>query len=146
MITDKKNWEEIILSSGILIRLMVGSVFLSEGIQKFLYSEIRGVGRFIKIGIPYPEFTGPFVGSFEILCGVLILIGLYTRKASVPLIIIMLIAIVSTKISILFESGFWQFAHDARTDFAMLLGSIYLSIAGGGTWSVDALLPKKFKY
>ena len=145
MITDKKNWEERILSSGILIRLMVGSVFLSEGIQKFLYPEIRGVGRFIRIGIPYPEFTGPFVGSFEILCGILILIGLCTRKTSVPLIIIMLVAIVSTKTPILFESGFWQMAHDARTDFAMLLGSFYLFIAGGGAWSVDALLKKKIR-
>ena len=145
MITDKKNWEERILSSGILIRLMVGSVFLSEGIQKFLYPEIRGVGRFIRIGIPYPEFTGPFVGSFEILCGILILIGLCTRKTSVPLIIIMLVAIVSTKIPILFESGFWQMAHDARTDFAMLLGSSYLFIVGGGAWSVDALLKKKIR-
>ncbi len=145
MITDKKNWEERILSSGILIRLMVGSVFLSEGIQKFLYPEIRGVGRFIRIGIPYPEFTGPFVGSFEILCGILILIGLCTRKTSVPLIIIMLVAIVSTKIPILFESGFWQMAHDARTDFAMLLGSFYLFIVGGGAWSVDALLKKKIR-
>ncbi len=145
MITDKKNWEERILSSEILIRLMVGSVFLSEGIQKFLYPEIRGVGRFIRIGIPYPEFTGPFVGSFEILCGILILIGLCTRKTSVPLIIIMLVAIVSTKIPILFESGFWQMAHDARTDFAMLLGSFYLFIVGGGAWSVDALLKKKIR-
>jgi len=62
-----------------LVRLIVGPIFLSEGIQKFLYPDENGVGRFAKIGIPWPEFTGPFVGVVEIVCGTLILIGLLTR-------------------------------------------------------------------
>lgn len=95
---------------------MVGFVFLSEGIQKFRYPEIRGAGRFIKISIPYSEFFGYFVPTFEIVCGVLILIGLYTRLASIPLIIIMLTAIISSKIPILLNEGFWQMAHAARKD------------------------------
>ena len=60
----------------IIIRLIVGAVFLSEGIQKFLFPAIRGAGRFEKIGLPSPEFLGGFVGTFEILCGALILMGL----------------------------------------------------------------------
>ena len=74
----------------ILIRLMVGAVFLSEGIQKFLFTDTRGAGRFEKIGLPYPEFLGSFVGTFEVICGFLLLIGLFTRLASLPLIVIML--------------------------------------------------------
>jgi uncharacterized membrane protein YphA (DoxX/SURF4 family) len=100
----------------LLIRLMVGTVFLSEGIQKFLFPDALGVGRFIKIGLPAPEFLGYFVGSFEVLCGILLLIGLFTRYAAVPLIIIMLVAIGSTKIPILIKDGFWKMAHEARTD------------------------------
>ncbi|MFO7445796.1 MAG: DoxX family protein, partial [Ignavibacteriaceae bacterium] len=85
----------------LLIRLMTGTVFLSEGIQKFLYPGERGVGRFIKIGLPAPEFFGYFVPSFEVICGTLVLIGLFTRLASIPLIIIMIVAIITTKIPIL---------------------------------------------
>jgi len=121
----------------LLIRLMVGAVFLSEGIQKFLFPDQLGVGRFIKIGLPFPEFFGYFVPTFEIACGVLILIGLFTRLASIPLIIIMLVAIISTKIPILLNDGFWKMVHDARTDWSMLLGSIFLLIIGAGKFSVD---------
>lgn len=127
----------------ILIRGMVGAVFLSEGIQKFLDPAARGTGRFIKIGIPYPEVMGPFVGGVEIVCGSLILLGLLTRLAAVPLIITMLVAIASTKIPILLADGFWKMAHDARTDYAMLLGSIFLLIVGAGPWSLDRLLTRK---
>ena len=81
----------------IIIRLMVGAVFLSEGIQKFLFPAIRGAGRFEKIGLPSPEFLGAFVGTFEIVCGTLILLGLLTRLASVLTLVIMLVAIVTTK-------------------------------------------------
>ena len=136
-----------------LIRLMVGGVFLSEGIQKFLEPASRGVGRFAKIGIPWPEFTGPFVGGVETVCGALILLGLATRIAAIPLIIDMLVAIVSTKIPILLGHGFWGFglrelssygfwsmAHESRTDFAMLLGAIYLLIVGAGPWALDTRL------
>ena len=126
----------------ILIRLMVGAVFLSEGIQKFLFADTLGAGRFEKIGLPSPEFLGVFVGSFEIVCGLLILIGLLTRLASIPLIIIMLVAIVTTKSEVLAEKGFWEMMHGSRTDWSMLLGSIFLLIKGGGFWSADKILKK----
>ena len=127
-------------ASTILIRLMVGCVFLSEGIQKFLFPADIGSGRFAKIGLPASEFLGPFVGSFEIICGLLVILGFFTRIAVIPLIIIMLVAIASTKIPILLESGFWKMAHDSRTDFAMLLGSLFLLINGAGPVSIDARL------
>ena len=121
----------------ILIRFMVGFVFLSEGIQKFLFPATRGAGRFEKIGLPSPEFLGSFVGAFEILCGALVLLGLFTRLASVPLIIIMIVAIATTKSEVLATKGFWEMMHGSRTDWAMLLGSIFLLIKGGGLWSLD---------
>jgi uncharacterized membrane protein YphA (DoxX/SURF4 family) len=124
----------------ILIRLMVGAVFLSEGIQKFLFADALGAGRFAKIGLPWPDFLGSFVGSFEIVCGTLVLLGLLTRLAGIPLIIIMLVAIATTKAEILAEKGFWEMMHGSRTDWAMLLGSIFLFIKGGGLWSLDKRL------
>jgi putative oxidoreductase len=124
----------------ILIRLMVGAVFLSEGIQKFLFADALGAGRFAKIGLPWPEFLGSFVGSFEIVCGTLVLLGLMTRLAGIPLIIIMLVAISTTKAEILADKGFWEMMHGSRTDWAMLLGSIFLFIKGGGLWSLDKRL------
>jgi uncharacterized membrane protein YphA (DoxX/SURF4 family) len=143
-------------ASAILIRQVVGGVFLSEGIQKFLYPAENGVARFTKIGIPAPEVMAPFVGVVEIVCGALILIGLLTRLAAIPLIINMLVAILSTKIPILLGHGFWGFslrtlpyygfwgmAHEARTDFAMLFSSIFLLIVGAGAWSLDARLRRQ---
>jgi uncharacterized membrane protein YphA (DoxX/SURF4 family) len=126
----------------IMIRLMVGLVFLSEGIQKFLLPESVGAGRFTKIGLPEPELLAGLVGSFEILCGVLIVLGLLTRLAVLPTITIMLVALFVTKLPILMESGFWKMAHDSRTDFSMLLGSIFLLIVGAGSWSLDARLSR----
>jgi putative oxidoreductase len=143
-------------ASVILIRLVVGAVFLSEGIQKFLFANDLGVGRFIKIGIPAPQIMAPFVGVIEIVCGTLIILGLLTRLAAIPLIIDMLVAILSTKIPILLGHGFWRFslsklpsygfwsmAHEARVDCAMLLGSIFLLIIGAGAWSIDARLSSR---
>lgn len=140
----------------ILIRLVVGGVFLSEGIQKFLFPADLAAGRFAKIGIPVPGIMGPFVGIVEIVCGGLIIIGLLTRLASVALIIDMLVAICTTKIPILLGHGYWRFAlaklpsygfwsmaHEARVDFAMLLTSIFLLIVGAGAWSVDAYLSRR---
>jgi putative oxidoreductase len=134
----------------ILIRLMVGAVFLSEGIQKFLYSESLGVGRFAKIGIPSPDVMAPFVGVVEVVCGSLVLVGLGTRLAAVPLLITISVAVLSTKVPILLGHGFWGFeppkldrygfwatAHEARTDFSMWLGLAYLLVVGGGRWSLD---------
>lgn len=127
----------------LLIRLMVGAVFLSEGIQKFLFPEIRGAGRFEKIGLPAPEFLGDFVGTFEVLCGVLILFGLLTRLAAIPLILIMLVAIATTKAEVLAQQGFWEMLHGSRTDWAMLLGNLFLLIKGGGFASLDRMLHSK---
>jgi uncharacterized membrane protein YphA (DoxX/SURF4 family) len=121
----------------VLIRLMVGAVFLSEGIQKFLFPEALGAGRFAKIGLPFPEFLASFTGTFEILCGALILIGFFTRLASIPLTIIMLVAISTTKMTILANQGFWAMLHESRTDWAMLLGCIFLLIKGAGYFSFD---------
>lgn len=119
------------------VRLMVGNVFLSEGIQKFLFQEALGVGRFIKIGIPAPQIMAPFVGVVEIVFGALILLGLFTRLAAVPLAINILVAIATTKIPMLFDGGFWKMAHEARVDWSMLLGLICLLLVGGGRWSLD---------
>jgi len=127
-------------SSVVLVRLIVGAVFLSEGIQKFLYPAELGVGRFAKIGLPSPEFLAPFVGTFEIACGLLVLLGLFTRLAALPLIAIMLVALTSTKLPMLATRGFWAMAHEARTDWSMLLGSAFLLIVGAGAWSLDAML------
>jgi putative oxidoreductase len=122
----------------ILVRLIVGGVFLTEGIQKFLFPGELGVGRFTKIGIPFPEVMAPFVGVVEILGGVLLLAGLLTRLATIPLIIDMLVAIESTKIPVLLKDGPWKMIHESRLDGSMLLGSIFLLIAGAGAWSLDA--------
>lgn len=127
----------------ILVRLLVGAVFLSEGIQKFLFPDDLGVGRFTKIGIPRPEVMAPFVGVVEIVCGALLILSLLTRLAAIPLIIDMLVAIVTTKIPILRDKGLWSLAHEARTDYCMLLGSIFLLIVGAGVWSLDARLTAK---
>jgi putative oxidoreductase len=153
------NWFGVVLATrapgwSILVRLIVGLVvFFPEGIQKLIFPAILGAGRFANIGIPYPELMGPFVGVLETICGALIILGLFTRLAAVPLIIIMIVAIVSTKIPILLghdfwifqvpklpRYGFWSAAHEARADLCMLLGSIYLLIEGAGAWSLDALL------
>jgi putative oxidoreductase len=122
----------------VLVQLLVGLVFLSEGIQKFLFPETLGVGRFTKIGIPAPEFLAPFVGAVEIGCGLLVVLGLVTRQAAVPLLIDILVAIVTTKTPMLLKSGFWATAHEARTDYSMLLGLSFLLVVGGGPWSLDA--------
>ena len=137
----------------ILVRLSLAGVFVLEGIQKLIYPEILGAGRFERIGIPAPEIMGPFVGWVELICGGLILVGLFSRLAAVPLIITMLVAIFTTKIAILLgpefmgfslrnldRYGFWSFSHETRTDWAMLLGAIYVMLAGGGRWSVDKRL------
>jgi putative oxidoreductase len=127
-------------ASVLLIRLLVGAVVLSEGIQKFLFPNELGVGRFLKIGIPAPQIMAPFVGVVEIVCGILIIFGLLTRLAAILLTANMIVAIASTKIPILLKSGFWAMAHEARADYSMLLGSIFLLIVGAGAWSLDKKL------
>ena len=138
----------------ILIRLQVGlMVFFPEGIQKLIHPDILGAGRFARIGIPFPDLMGPFVGVVETVCGLLLIVGLLTRLAAIPLIIIMIVAFVSTKLPILLghdvrmfhlaadikRTGFWSMMHEGRADLTMLLGCVYLDIVGAGPWSVDAL-------
>ena len=124
--------------SVVLIRLLVGAVFLAEGIQKFLFPAALGVGRFAKIGLPAPTFLAPFVGVVEVTCGALLIAGLLTRWAAVPLLIDMTVAIATTKIPMLHTQGFWAMAHEARTDWCMFLGALFLLIVGPGAWSIDA--------
>jgi uncharacterized membrane protein YphA (DoxX/SURF4 family) len=124
----------------ILVRLVVGAVFLSEGIQKFLFPDALGVGRFAKIGIPSPEVMAPFDGVVEIVCGSMLIFGLLTRLASIPLLIDITVAIVTTKIPMLMKDGFWKMAHESRVDYAMLLGLCFLIVVGSGPLSLDARL------
>jgi putative oxidoreductase len=124
----------------VLIRLMVGAVFLSEGIQKFLFADQLGAGRFLKIGLPAPDILGPFVAICEIACGCLVLLGLVTRIAVIPLLVIMAVALITTKWPMLGAQGFWYMAHESRTDWSMTLGSLYLLVVGAGPRSLDALL------
>lgn len=137
----------------ILIRLAAGGVFFVEGVLKFLYPAQLGAGRFAKIGIPSPEVMGPFVATVETVCGALIMLGLLTRPAAILLLIDISVAILSTKIPILLGSRFGPFSlpradhygllgmvHEARTDFSMLLGLLFLLIVGAGRWSLDRRL------
>src|SRR5579863_96005 len=141
----------------LLIRLLVGLVvFFPEGLQKLIFPQLLGAGRFAMIGIPWPEVLGPFVGVVETVCGALIILGLLTRLAAIPLIIIMIVALISTKLPILLghdvgmfhlaanikRLGFWSAAHESRADLTMLLGCIYLLIVGAGKWSVDHAIPR----
>src|SRR5674476_343713 len=121
----------------IIPRIVVGFVFLTEGIQKYLFPELLGTGRFLKIGFGNPAFWAYFTGSFEIVCGIFILFGLLTRLASIPLFIIMTVAFVTTKYTLLIEKGFWIFAHEYRTDFAMTMLLLLLLYFGGGALSLD---------
>ena len=137
-----------------LVRLAIAIVFVSEGIQKFVYPAALGAGRFAKIGIPAPEVIGPFIGIVEIGCGALVLFGLFTRLAALLLLADMTVAILSTKLPILIGHGFWRFAapsgkaglgsmlHEARTDLSMWLGCLFLVIVGAGGRSVDARLER----
>jgi|SRR5690554_4371396 len=123
-----------------MIRLLVGVVFLSEGIQKFIYPELRGAGRFESIGFEEPELLGLFVGSLEVSSALLLLFGLYSRLAAIATLLIMVVAIATTKFPIWAHEGFWEMMHASRTDLAMLVCSIYLIRNGSGKWSIDRLL------
>lgn len=123
----------------VLVRVLVGWVFLSEGIQKFLFPAALGVGRFAKIGIPAPQLTAPFVGGVETVFGALILLGLFTRLATVPLLIDIAVALLTTKVPFLIKHGFWAAFHESRTDLSMLLGLVFLLIVGAGSLSLDAM-------
>ena len=152
-------WKRICEPTGananVLIRLVVGGVFLNEGILKFLYPVAQAAGRFAKIGIPHPDFFGPFVATVETVCGAMVILGLLTRPAAIALFIDISVAIFTTKIPVLLGHGFLGFSlmkldhygflsmvHEARTDFAMWFGLLFLLVTGPGRWSVDARLAK----
>ena len=134
----------------VIIRVLVGWVFLVEGILKFRLPQELGVGRFTNIGIPAPHIMAPFVGGVEIVCGALVIVGLLTRLACIPLLIDIIVAILSTKIPILLGHSFWRFSlpnlkhygmlsmlHEARTDISMLLGLVFLLIVGPGSLALE---------
>jgi len=133
-----------------LIRLVVGGVFLVEGLLKFMFPDELGAGRFANIGIPAPGFFGPFVGVVEVGCGALVILGLLTRLAALPLLIDISVALISTKLTVLLGHGFGPFSlakaqhygllgmiHEGRTDLAMFFGLLFLLIVGAGGVSID---------
>jgi putative oxidoreductase len=126
----------------VLVRIAVGLVFLTEGIQKYLFPDLLGTGRFLTIGFSNPAFWAYFTGTFEIICGLLIIAGLLTRLAAVPLSIIMITAFITTKWPLILHKGFWSFAHEYRTDFVMTLLLVYLLLYGAGAWSIDRKIHK----
>ncbi len=125
----------------VFVRLAVGLVFFTQGLLKYIDPNM-GVNRFLKIGFAQPAFTAHFVGVFEIVCGTLVLAGLMTRIAVIPLLVVICTAIGTTKLPELFRpgQGFWFMVSDARTDFSMLMSLLFLLIAGAGAWSIDAQL------
>jgi putative oxidoreductase len=116
----------------------VGLIFLTQGILKYIDPNM-GVVRFTRIGFPHPYFTAHFVGTFEIGCGLLVLLGLWTRAAAIPLFIVITTTIATTKFPEVFyaNQGFWYMVSDARTDFAMFCSLLFLISVGGGAWSPD---------
>jgi len=140
-------------SATVLLRLMAGGVFLWEGILKFVYVN-QGLGRFAKLGFPFPQPTATFVGSLEIVGGILFMTGFLTRLIAVPFIIEMFAAILSTKIALYLgnsplplppvppQVGLWAVLHEVRSEYAQLMTSVFLLIAGPGVWSLDAMLAR----
>jgi len=140
----------------VLLRLMAGGVFFWEGILKFVYTN-QGIGRFTKLAMPFPEFTANFVGVVEIVGGLLLILGLFTRFVAFIFIIEMIVAILSTKITLYLgtyplplppappQIGFWAVLHEIRSDYAQILTSAFLLIVGSGRFSLDAYFARKSK-
>ena len=138
-------FRELVLKTGddwkiIFIRLIIGLIFISEGIQKFLYIEALGPGFFRELGFSNHLFWANFTGVSEILFGALILLGLLTRLSSIPLLIILATAFFTTKLPVLMTKGIWTFFHQNNADFALVMLLIVLIIYGGGKWSVDSYI------
>jgi uncharacterized membrane protein YphA (DoxX/SURF4 family) len=129
--------------SVVLVRIAVGVIFFTQGVLKYIDPNLGAV-RFTRIGFSHPYFTAHFVGTFEILCGLLLLLGIGTRLVSIPLLIVIMTAIATTKIPELFRAnqGFWYVVSDARTDFAVFCCLVFLISVGGRGWSLDARLTK----
>jgi uncharacterized membrane protein YphA (DoxX/SURF4 family) len=142
--------------STLLLRLMAGGVFFWEGLLKFVYAN-QGVGRFAKLGIPFPNFTATFIGGLEIVGGLLLLAGLTTRVIAIPFIAEMIVAIFSTKISLYLgtsplplppappQVGIWAVLHEIRSEYAQMLTVTFLLVNGPGEWSLDTVLRRKRK-
>jgi uncharacterized membrane protein YphA (DoxX/SURF4 family) len=142
--------------STLLLRLMAGGVFFWEGLLKFVYAN-QGVGRFTKLGIPFPHFTPTFIGGLEIVGGLLLLAGLTTRLIAIPFVAEMIVAILSTKISLYLgtsplplppappQVGFWAVLHEIRSEYAQMLTVLFLMVNGPGEWSLDGVLSKRLK-
>jgi putative oxidoreductase len=130
-------------AANVLVRALVGMVSFSEGVQKFLFPDALGIGRFAKIGIPMPQLSAPFVGVVEIVAGALLLVGLFTRVAAILLLVDISVAIATTKFPMLITKGFWAAAHEARTDWSMLMALVFLLVAGAGSRSLDARLASR---
>ncbi len=138
----------------ILLRLMAGGVFFWEGILKFVYTN-QGVGRFTKLSMPFPELTANFVGTLEIVGGLFLIFGLFTRFFAFAFIIEMIVAILSTKITLYLGTyplplppappviGFWAVLHEIRSDYAQILTCAFLLLAGSGKLALDALLARR---
>ncbi len=126
--------------AAVLIRVIVGYVFLVEGIQKYLFPDTLGIGRFIKIGIPMPHVMIHVSAGAEIIGGTLLIVGLFTRLATIPLIINISVAIISTKVMMFVQKGFWPAVHESRLDFTMLVSLIFILIVGAGCLSLDEKL------
>jgi putative oxidoreductase len=138
----------------VLIRLMAGSVFFWEGVMKFVFPATLGVGRFTKLGIPFPDAMATFVGGLEIVGGLLLIAGLLTRVIAVPLLIDMVVAVATTKIPLYLgtyplapppvppQFGFWAVLHEIRSDEAQFLCTAFLLLVGAGPWALDAVLAR----
>jgi putative oxidoreductase len=138
----------------LLVRLMAGGVFFWEGLLKFVYVN-QGVGRFTKLGMPLPDVLAHAIAVLEIGGGLLVMSGLFTRLISIPFICEMIVAILSTKISLYLgtsplpappappKAGVWAVLHEIRSDYAQIMTCIFLLVAGPGPWSLDALLSRR---
>ncbi len=125
--------------AALLIRLAVGAVFLTEGVQKFLFPATLGVGRFTQLALPHPGLLAQFVADVEVVAGLFLLVGLLTRLSALALLVDICVAIAVTKLPMLARDGFWKTAHESRTDWAMLFGLLYLLLSGPGPFSLDAV-------
>ncbi len=133
----------------VVLRLMAGSVFLWEGVLKLVYAN-QGVGRFTKLGFPWPAATADFVALVEIVGGALLLVGLCTRLVAAVFIVEMIVAMLSTKPALFLGTsplplpaappkiGAWAVLHEVRSEWAQLLTSLFLLLEGPGRWSLDA--------